>query len=412
VIVGDGNTNTVSSGLVAPGPSGPSAAPVATTHAFRWAAGTITDIGTLGGNGSSAGLVSADGSVVVGLSQVTGNLSTQAFRWTSAGGMINLNTRTDAASLSSSSPAAMNSTGTVIVGQIGGRIRGFATLTAQPDSVSVISGSAFRWTKTSGMQTVEEWLTASGVTVAPTFQTQTATGVSEDGTVVVGITQSGDSYLARGSGLITVSDLQKGMTSTANSLSLATDAGWTMLNGAHGHPLSRRAPDSKSTAWVAGDLGEDNHASRDGNVAVGEFGVGHNYGKFQANLALGKTVGTQRTPVAGKTDLDGTYLIADLLTQLPGRPVWVTFTGFYQLSSLDIRRGYLNAGTPDASSASFDAHTVGAALRADWENAASFAGFDLTPYIKGTVAQTRTPTFTETGGGFPSTIAGRKDLAT
>ncbi len=221
-------------------------------------------------------------------------------------------------------------------------------------------------------------------------------------------------FIARGGAApvaITLADLQVGLLSTANSLSLATDAGWTMLNGAHGHPLSRRVPEGKFTAWAAGDFGADEHASRDGELSVGEIGVGRNFGKLQANLALGKTTATQHTPVAGETSLDGIYLIADLIAQLPNRAVWVTLTGFYQLNSLDIRRGYLNAGTPDASTAAFDAHTVGGALRADWENALTLHGIAFTPYVKGTIAQTSTPTYAETGGGFPAIIAGRKDLA-
>ena len=54
-------------------------------HAFRWMAGRMEDLGTLGGDESSAHDVSADGSVVVGKS------NGRAFRWTSKGGMEDLN---------------------------------------------------------------------------------------------------------------------------------------------------------------------------------------------------------------------------------------------------------------------------------------------------------------------------------
>ncbi len=375
--------------------------PGSDSHAFRWKAGTMTDLGTLGaGTRSSASFVSTDGNVVVGNSDTLPNDQTQAFRWTPTTGMVNLNNRGSTATFSFA--GAMNHTGSVVVGTL-------------QDSEGF---HAFRWTEATGMQTVEEWLTDSGVTVGASFVTGAAYSVSEDGTVVTGSLQENEDivYLARGGtgipgAAITVAELRRGMVSTANSLSLATDAGWTMLSGAHGHPLARRAAEGKSTAWAAGDLGEDSHGSRDGDLSVGEVGVGHNFGRLQFNLALGKTNATQHTPVAGKTELNGTYLMADLLTKLPNRALWVTLSGFYQLNLLDIRRGYLNAGTPDSSSASFDAHTAGGALRADWENAIAWRGLALTPYVKGTVAQTTTPTFTETGGGFPAVIAGRKDLA-
>jgi probable HAF family extracellular repeat protein len=61
-------------------------------RAFRWtASGGMQDLGTLGGGFSRAWGVSADGAVVVGWA---GNAAAQsrAFRWTASGGMEDLNT--------------------------------------------------------------------------------------------------------------------------------------------------------------------------------------------------------------------------------------------------------------------------------------------------------------------------------
>ena len=62
------------------------------SHAFRWTAATgMVDLGVLpGANDSSAREVSANGQVVVGFSN-PGSVF-RAFRWTQAGGMINLGT--------------------------------------------------------------------------------------------------------------------------------------------------------------------------------------------------------------------------------------------------------------------------------------------------------------------------------
>ena len=74
------------------GVSGNGSVVVGASNAFRWtAAGGMRDLGTLGGVGSSAYDVSADGSVVVGDSQDASGQS-RAFRWTASGGMQNLST--------------------------------------------------------------------------------------------------------------------------------------------------------------------------------------------------------------------------------------------------------------------------------------------------------------------------------
>jgi probable HAF family extracellular repeat protein len=61
-------------------------------HAFLWTSAGIVDLGTLGGGSSAASGVSADGSVVVGVSQIAGNSDYHAFRWTRLTGMQDLNT--------------------------------------------------------------------------------------------------------------------------------------------------------------------------------------------------------------------------------------------------------------------------------------------------------------------------------
>ena len=365
-------------------------------HAFRWtAAGGMTDLGMFsGGTMSYANYVSADGSVVVGEADAANNAG-YVFRWTSAGGMVNLG----ALGGTYSQANAISANGNVVVGM------------AQ-DASSIYH--AFRWAAATGMQTVEAWLTASGVTVNPALHTYSANQVSADGEVVAGdLAGYGNSFIAiSGKGLMTIADVQSSLAGKATSMNMCHSAGSLVLSGAHGHPLDRLTAPGRFTAWAAGDLGFDNHGARDGSLAVGEVGGGYNFGPVQTNLALGKTTGLQNTDLGGSTNFDGTYLIGDVIGAIPRTPLTGTLTGFFQKGSLDSNRGYLNAGLPDISSGSTHADTVGGAVRVDWADAVKFHGVSFTPYTKLSLTRTVVDAYTEVGGGFPAVFNQRNDTIT
>ena len=81
-------------------------------HAFKYSGSAMTDLGTLGGTGSSAYAVSADGLVIVGNSDITGDSAAHAFKYTGS-------TMTDLGTLggSNSYAYAVSANGSVIVGQ-------------------------------------------------------------------------------------------------------------------------------------------------------------------------------------------------------------------------------------------------------------------------------------------------------
>jgi probable HAF family extracellular repeat protein len=140
-------------------------------HAVRWTpAGGLQDLGTVGGKESFADDASANGSVVVGQSRDATRWGFwKAFRWTAATGMRDIGT------LGGPMAAAYNVSddGSVVVGR---------ALT----SSSSASDRAFRWTSKKGMQNLQELLVKAGVTSVSGWILLGATGVSADGTVIVG----------------------------------------------------------------------------------------------------------------------------------------------------------------------------------------------------------------------------------
>ena len=213
--------------------------PIGSYHATRWSGSAIPDLGTLGGRNSSATAVSADGSVVVGNSDITSNAASHAFRWTQSVGMADLGTLGGGPS----SANAVSADGSVVVGdadttffkgvyhafrwtQTGG-MADLGTLGGMYSYANAVSADgrvvvgyadtgnaqrAFRWTQASGMQSVEQWLAANGVTVAPELATRSATAASADGSVVVGQLANSNAFVARVAplaGLIDVADFNR-----------------------------------------------------------------------------------------------------------------------------------------------------------------------------------------------------------
>ncbi|MBK7674970.1 MAG: hypothetical protein IPJ27_09495 [Candidatus Accumulibacter sp.] len=251
-------------------------------------------IGILPGGRSSIGNgVSGDGKVVVGESTYFNSgpeLRTQAFRW-AGGKMEGLgfigNDRLSYA-------MGISRDGNVIVGS----------------SVSDAMGhdpKAFRWTRSSGMQTVEQWLADNGVAVNGQI-TATAHATNSDGSVVVGVTRQDEAFIARfDSGLLVLNAaLSASLGSPGGVTQVLLSGSETLLNGAHSLPLSYRTPKGQATVWGAGDYGWYNQNSVDGNVWLGEIGGGYNFGPVQLNLSVGYSENRQDLAQGGNVKAGAT----------------------------------------------------------------------------------------------------------
>lgn len=141
-------------------------------HGFRWTqAGGMVDLVPPGGAGRSSRAldISSDGSTIVGDAEFVGGFSgfqNKAFRWTAGGGFASLG---DLQANYPSVATAVSSDGSVIVGQ--------ASLAAGLSTIS----RAFRWTQAGGMV---------GIGTLPGYTHAAATAVSGDGQIVFGITSA------------------------------------------------------------------------------------------------------------------------------------------------------------------------------------------------------------------------------
>jgi probable HAF family extracellular repeat protein len=162
-------TGVNADGTVAVGAS--VAADVTNTIAYRWTAtGGMATLGTLAGDDNSRALgVSGDGKVAVGFSVNAASFRTtfvtanHAFRWTQTGGMVNLGAL---AGDNSSQANATSFDGGVVVG------------TSSNSDLTHPHVEGWRWTQAGGLVGMG-FFANGGVS-------STATGVSSDGSVIVG----------------------------------------------------------------------------------------------------------------------------------------------------------------------------------------------------------------------------------
>ena len=215
-------------------------------HAFKYSGSAMTDLGTLGGTGSSAYAVSADGLVIVGNSDITGDSAAHAFKYTGS-------TMTDLGTLggSNSYAYAVSANGSVIVG--------YSYLSG--DSVS----HAFKYTGS----TMTDLGTLGGTN-------SSASAVSADGSVIVGQSNlTGDSaYHAFKYTGSTMTDLGTlgGTNSSASAVSAdgSVIVGYSYLSGdAVGHAFKYTGSTMTDLGTLGGTWGVANAVSANGSVIVG-----------------------------------------------------------------------------------------------------------------------------------------------
>ena len=361
-------------------------------EAFRWTqAGGMVGLGDLGGGYSKASGVNSDGSVVVGSSKSTNNAS-EAFRWTQAGGMVGLGDLDGGGFFSKSN--AVNSDGSVVVGH----------------SESIGGNEAFRWTQETGMQSLTQWLEKSGYTLSGWSDTS-ATGVSDDGSVVVGsgLSSNGrEAFIARGkSGLLGLKTLAMSLSSIANVNIQGMSIVNTTMHGTHGRPGSKRGSDDKYTMWTAGDFAHNDRYETKDNFYLAEIGFGYRQNdNVRYSITYGQTTGTSKLLYEGKNKIDGYFFVIETDIKLPIKlPIYTTLSYMYGKNNLDIKRGYENAGSLDYSEAKTDQNMKAFKLRVQWQSEKDY----IHPYVEYNYASVTTDAYTEINGGFPASFNKNKE---
>lgn len=374
-------------------------------RATRWSIADIDangvdliDLGTLGGDHSRAYDVSDDGTVAVGSASIA-NGTTRAFRWVegATGGVSGNVQMYDLGTLGGtySEANAVSGDGAVVVGTARDAIGDFA---------------GFRWTDEAGMIKVSDWLTANGVDVG-TIDYISATGVSDDGNVVVGIQDRGGdderAYIARvgdaaNAGVMDVPEYHAALYSAAGIANTGELLTWLPMNGAHHRPLMLSPSLSGDVcAWATGDVAH--HGGSSGS-ALAEMGACTDLAG--GNLRIGGAVGTtgswQDLALGGSARLAGQYVLSEVDWQPDGTPLLFSATAMLGTYQADLDRGYSNGAATAVSRGETNAFGGVVRLRADWLEAATIGNTSINPYASVGFGGLHVDGYAESGGPFPA----------
>ena len=181
------------------------------------------------------------------------------------------------------------------------------------------------------MQSLTQWLEKS---VSGWSDTR-ATGVSDDGSVIIGHGTSSngeEAFMAREkSGLIGLSTLAMSLSSIANVNVQGMSILSTTMHGAHGHPGSNRASGEKYTMWTAGDFAHNDRYETKDNFYLAEVGFGYKQNdNVRYGISYGRTTGTSKLLYEGKNKIDGYYFVIETDIRLPIElPIYTTLSYMY-----------------------------------------------------------------------------------
>ena len=345
------------------------------------------------GYSDAAGL-SLDGTTIVGTvsaSQDQNHLQAYAYSIPTGTlrllGVLNNSTGTSVFSYG----LAINQDGSVVVGQAS-------------DGHSLNRETAFRWTASQGMQSLDQWLLQSGLTVsASSAYPLSANSISADGCVVGGQLSNGHGFIAKGCqgpGLIDVDAFHTALTTSHTAL-LRTHLAHSdlVVNGLNGHPLAFPLKPGQISIALSGDFGT---AHQNSAQSVGEFSfayglehhrlikIGIGYSDLQSSLSS--------TPAS---TFKGAFLTPEFVSPLGTSPFYVSLLGFYEIGDLTSHRHFTDAGIMAIAQGRTSARSYGARLRVDWVKALEISDWSLTPYASLTSLRTDLGGYLETAPSFP-----------
>ena len=325
--------------------------------------------------------ISADGSTSIGVSYSIGSSPTTdglAFRRASNGTITSLGNLGGAWSI----PNAISANGAVIVGQ----------------SANGSSEEAF----------VYQNGTMTGLGFLSGGSTSNATGVSADGSVIVGY---GDvtggaihAFTYANQTLLDATEWMRSLNGPGSLSAMSINLSNLPLEGAHHRPLmSYDGMGKQRQFWATGDFGASSRQT-DRRTSYGEVGASQAYGDTVVGVAAGTALQTQDLLFGGDAKITGQTFMAEIDTRLADKESILSLLVLRGEWDAQTARGYVTGGGNDISRGQTDMDTTTVRVRYDGPTQKFTGNFTAAPYASFALTRVNTDGFAESGGSFPATF--------
>jgi len=408
----------------------------AASHAFRWTQtgatyGNMQDLDPVTSSTSAATGVSSNGNVVAGWSN-NGLSNIHAFVWSPANGMQDLGTFGGP----TSAATAVSSDGTAIVGWASTPTTNHAFRYTNHDGISdlgvlpgysssvaygvnangtVVVGmsqtggtmkKAFRWSEISDMQSVEDWLIAKGGRPLATGNNlEYAYGVSADGNIIVGsgrINNQNQAYIAKASDTPSIIGISDFYSSLQQPL-IASSALHDNLRNGLSIDLRNNEPREGHFAFSAQAVYTDFVSDPNGDSINGVIKL--IYGISDSlRIGVGFIPGNERIKTADGGKLkENTDIFGALLSygDYRGDGLRARLSAAYGTGSADLTRSYLTGSGADQSAGSMEVRQFGFITDIGY-GIRLLPKTLVTPHLSYEYVYTKLGAYRETGGTFPA----------
>jgi probable HAF family extracellular repeat protein len=325
--------------------------------------------------------ISSDGSTSIGYAYSVPGLplgDALGFRRASNGTITSLGTLGGAWSI----PNAISANGAVIVGQ----------------SANGSSEEAFVYQN--GTMTGLGFLTGGS--------SSNATGVSADGSVIVGY---GDvtggaihAFTYANQTLLDATEWMRSLNGPGSLSAMANNLSSMPLEGAHHRPLmSYDGMGKQRQFWATGDFGASSRQT-DRRTSFGEVGASQTYGETLVGVAVGTALQTQDLLFGGDAKITGQTFMAEIDTRLADKESILSLLVLRGEWDAQTARGYVTGGGNDISRGQTDMDTTTVRVRYDGPTQKFTGNFTAAPYASFALTRVRTDGFAESGGSFPATF--------